>query len=75
MLLRAVAKRPAEYGLDYRHASLTNIVEFAVDNPAFCRRCRNKRRTEDQALPGARTAGEIGGRADRAPDPRANCSK
>jgi hypothetical protein len=35
MLLRAVAKRPAEYGLDYRHASLTNIVEFAVDNPAF----------------------------------------
>jgi hypothetical protein len=35
MLLRAVAKRPAEYGLDYRYASLTNIVEFAVDNPGF----------------------------------------
>jgi hypothetical protein len=34
-LLRAVAKRPAEYGLDYRYASLTNIIEFAVDNPAF----------------------------------------
>ena len=35
MLLRAVAKQPAEYGLDYRYASLTNIVEFAVDNPGF----------------------------------------
>lgn len=35
MLLRAVAKRPAEYGLDYAYPSLTNIVEFAVDNPAF----------------------------------------
>src|SRR5262245_3233014 len=35
MLLRAVAKRPAEYGLDYRYASLANIVEFAVDNPGF----------------------------------------
>lgn len=35
MLLRAVAKRPAEYGLDYRHVSLTNIVEFAVDKPDF----------------------------------------
>jgi hypothetical protein len=35
MLLRAVAKWPAEYGLDYRHASLTNIVEFVVDNPAL----------------------------------------
>ena len=30
-----MAKRPAEYGLDYRYASLTNIVEFAVDNPGF----------------------------------------
>jgi hypothetical protein len=35
MLLRAVARRPTEYGLDYRYASLTNIVEFAVDNPAL----------------------------------------
>ena len=35
MLLRAVAKRPAEYGLEYRYASLTNIVEFAVENPSF----------------------------------------
>jgi hypothetical protein len=34
-LLRAVASRPAQYGLDYRHVSLTNIVEFAVDNPVF----------------------------------------
>jgi hypothetical protein len=35
MFLRGVARRPVEYGLDYRHASLTNIVEFAVNNPAF----------------------------------------
>ena len=35
MLLGAVAKRPVEYGLDYRYPSLTNIVEFAVDNPGF----------------------------------------
>jgi hypothetical protein len=34
-LLRAVARQPAEYGLDDRHVSLTNLVEFAVDHPDF----------------------------------------
>jgi hypothetical protein len=56
-LLRAVAKRPAEYGLDHRYASLTNIVEFAVDNPAFIANAeataeRKIKRCLEQARPG-----------------------
>jgi len=32
-LLRAVAKRPREYGLEYPHRSLKNILEFAIGYP------------------------------------------
>jgi hypothetical protein len=28
-LLREVVRRPRDYGMDYRHASLTNVLEFA----------------------------------------------
>jgi hypothetical protein len=34
MLLRALARRPVDYGLDHRHAALTNVLEFAIRNPA-----------------------------------------
>jgi hypothetical protein len=33
MLLREVVQRPLDYGLDHRHASLTNVLAFAVRNP------------------------------------------
>jgi hypothetical protein len=32
-LLRALAKRPREYGLDYPHGSLKNVLEFAIGYP------------------------------------------
>jgi hypothetical protein len=34
MLLRALARRPVDYGLDHRNAALTNVLEFAIRNPA-----------------------------------------
>ena len=34
MLLRALARRPVDYGLDHRDAALTNVLEFAIRNPA-----------------------------------------
>jgi hypothetical protein len=33
MLLRGVAKRPRDYGLDYPHGSLKNVLEFAIQHP------------------------------------------
>jgi len=33
-LLRALVRRPADYGLDHRHEALTDVVEFAVRNPS-----------------------------------------
>ena len=34
MLLQTLARRPVDYGLDHRHAALTNVLEFAIRNPA-----------------------------------------
>jgi hypothetical protein len=36
-LLREVVLRPRDYGLDWRHASLTNVLAFAVRNPRCVR--------------------------------------
>jgi len=33
MLLRRVVRRPRDYGLDYRHPSLTDVLAFALHNP------------------------------------------
>jgi hypothetical protein len=33
-LLRALVRRPADYGLDHRHEGLADVIEFAVCNPA-----------------------------------------
>jgi hypothetical protein len=38
-LLREVVRRPRDYGLDYRHASLTNVLEFAVRATVKRARC------------------------------------
>ena len=37
MLLKGVAKRPIDYGLDYNHKSLKNILEFAIRHPSSVR--------------------------------------
>jgi hypothetical protein len=37
MFLREVVRRPRDYGLDYRHPSLTNVLAFAVRNPCCIR--------------------------------------
>jgi hypothetical protein len=37
MLLREVVRRPLDYGLDYRHACLTSVLEFSTRNPRCVR--------------------------------------
>jgi len=39
MLLRGLVKRPIDYGLDYPHGSLKNVLEFATQHPNCIREC------------------------------------
>ena len=36
-LLRDLVRRPIDYGLDYRQASLKNVLEFAIQHPSCVR--------------------------------------
>ena len=55
-VLREVMRRPRDYGLDYRHACLTNVLEFAVGNPRCIRDSEaSARRKIERCLEGSRS--------------------
>ena len=56
MLRTKAARRPLDYGLDYRHPCLTSVLEFATRNPRCVRDSESERAAEDRAcLEGSRS--------------------